>query len=95
LNPEGVGEPEALNSDAGRRPSETVAGFLSALAIFFSVVGIAWHPLRLILPSLAVALVASGMGSGKGRLQFAAVLICGVCLFLGLTVAVVTSHPLW
>jgi hypothetical protein len=91
LNPEG----ETLHAGAGRRPAETVAGFLSAVAIFVSLVGIAWHPLRLILPSLAVALVASGMGAGKGRLQLAAVLICTVCLFLGFTVAVVTSHTLW
>jgi hypothetical protein len=35
------------------------------------------------------------MGSGKGRLQLGAVLICAVCLFLGFTVAVVTSHALW
>jgi hypothetical protein len=84
-----------LHVDAERRPSETVAGFLAALAIFVSLVGIAWHPLRLILPSLAIALIASGMGGGKGRLQFGAVLICTACLFLGFTVAVVTSHPLW
>jgi hypothetical protein len=91
LNAEG----EILHSNTGRRPAETVGGFLSAVAIFVSLVGIAWHPLRLIVPSLAVALVASGMGSGKGRLQFAAVLICTVCLFLGFTVAVVTSNALW
>src|SRR4029077_17227934 len=59
-----------------------------------SLVGLAWHPLRLILPSLAIALVASGMGSGKGRLQLAAVLICGLCLFFGLTIAVALSKPL-
>ena len=88
-------EGEIPHEGAGRRSSETVAGFLSALAIFMSLVGIAWHPLRLILPSLAVALIASGMGAGKGRLQFAAILICTACLFFGFTVAVVTSHALW
>jgi len=89
-------EGEYLHEGAdGRRTSETVAGYLSAIAIFVSLVGIAWHPLRLILPAAGVALVASGMGNGKGRLQLAAVLICSVCLFLGLTVAVATSHPLW
>jgi predicted lysophospholipase L1 biosynthesis ABC-type transport system permease subunit len=86
-------ESEILHDGAERRTAETVAGFLSAIAIFVSLVGIAWHPLRLILPSAAIALVASGMG--KGRLPLAAVLICAVCLFLGLTVAVVTSHALW
>jgi phosphoglycerol transferase MdoB-like AlkP superfamily enzyme len=88
-------ESEILHERTERRPSETVAGFLSATAIFVSLVGVAWHPLRLILPSLAVALIASGMGNGKGRLQLAAVLICGLCLFFGLTVAVATSHALW
>lgn len=88
-------EGEALRSDSDRRPSETVAGFLSAIAIFMSLVGLAWHPLRLILPSLAIALIASGMGGGKGRLQFAAVIICTCCFFFGLTIAVALSKPLW
>jgi hypothetical protein len=91
LNAEG----EFLHENAGRTTSETVAGFLSAIAIFVSLVGLAWHPLRLILPSLAIALVASGMGRRKGRLQFAAVLICALCLFFGLTIAVALSKPLW
>jgi hypothetical protein len=86
---------EVFHESGEKRTSETVAGFLSSIAVFISLVGLAWHPLRLILPSLAIALIASGMGSGKGRLQFAAVLICGVCLFLGMTIAVALSKPLW
>ena len=88
-------EGEIYQEGSGKRSSETVAGFLSAIAVFMSLVGLAWHPLRLILPSLAIALIASGMGTGKGRLQFAAVIICAVCLFFGLTIAVAFSKPLW
>ena len=88
-------EGEILSEGQGKRTSETVAGYLSAIAIFMSLIGLVWHPLRLIVPSLALALVASGMGSGKGRLQFAAVIICAVCLFFGLTIAVALSKPLW
>jgi hypothetical protein len=91
LNAEG----EVLHESGEKRTSETVAGFLAAIAIFVSLVGLAWHPLRLILPSLAIALVAAGMGAGKGRLQFAAVLVSAVCLFFGLTIAVAFSKPLW
>jgi predicted lysophospholipase L1 biosynthesis ABC-type transport system permease subunit len=91
LNVEG----EFLQESARRTSAETVAGYLSAIAIFVSVVGIAWHPLRLILPSAAVALIASGMSNSRRQLPLAAVLICTVALFLGLTVAVATSHPLW
>jgi hypothetical protein len=78
-----------------RQSAETVSGFLAALAIFMSVVGIFWHPLRLILPSLALALIASGMAGGKRRLQMVAVMMGAVCLFLGMALAVATNHPLW
>lgn len=88
-------ESEILHEGSSRRPGETVAGFLSAMAIFVSLIGIAWHPLRLILPSAAIALVASGMAGPGRQLPRAAVLICAVSLFLGFTVAVVTSNALW
>jgi hypothetical protein len=86
---------EILHEGSEKRSSDTVAGYLSAIAVFVSLVGLAWHPLRLILPSLAIALIASGMGTGKGRLQFAAVLICALCFFFGFTIAVAFSKPLW
>ena len=77
------------------RPSETVAGFLASLAIFISLISLAWHPLRLILPSILVALIAAAMAGRKSRLAFAAVMIAAGCFFFGLTIAVVTSRPLW
>jgi hypothetical protein len=88
-------ESETLHERANRRPSVTVAGYLSAIAIFVALIGVVWHPLRLILPSLAIALVAAGMAGPGRRLPLAAVLISAVCLFFGFTIAVVTSHPLW
>ncbi len=86
-------ETTIIRDPADRRTSETVSGYLSSLAIFVSFLGIFWHPLRLVVPSLVIALVAAGMA--KGRLQLAAVLIGAVCLFLGLALAVTTSHALW
>jgi hypothetical protein len=86
-------ETSIAHNPADRKTAGTVAGYLSSLAIFFSVIGVFWHPLRLIVPALVIALVAAGMA--KGRLQLAAVLIGGVCFFLGLAFAVVTDHALW
>jgi hypothetical protein len=77
------------------RTSETVAGFLAALAIFASFIALAWHPLRLILPAILIALIAAGIGGRYKRLAFAAVMIAAACFFFGLTIAVVTSRPLW
>jgi hypothetical protein len=86
-------ETTIVRDPADRRSAETVAGYLASFAIFLSFVGIFWHPLRLIVPSLLIALVAAGMA--RGRLQLAAVLIGAVCLFLGLAFAVSTGHALW
>jgi len=88
-------ESQIVQDPGARKTSHTVSGFLSAISIFVSFTGIFWHPLRLILPSLLIALVASGMAGPDRRLQQAAVMIGAGCLFLGLTVAVVTSHALW
>jgi hypothetical protein len=77
------------------RPSDTVAGFLSALAIFTALIAVAWHPLRLIPVAIILALIASAMGGRNRRLAFWATMICALCFFLGMTVAVVTSRPLW
>ncbi len=88
-------ESDAFHGPVRRTSADTVAGYLSANAIFVSLGGIAWHPLRLILPAGAIALIASGMSNSRRQLTLAAVLICAVCLFLGLAVAVATSHPLW
>jgi len=77
------------------RPSETVAGFLASLAIFVSLISVAWHPLRLILPAILIALIAAAIGGRHQRLAFAAVMIAAACFFFGLTIAVVTSRALW
>ena len=77
------------------RPSETVAGYLASLAIFVAVIGLAWHPLRLILPAIVVSMVAAAMGGRHQRLAFAAVIVAALCFFLGLMIAVLAERPLW
>ena len=80
---------------AARRPSETVAGFLAAMAIFACLIGLAWHPLRLIGPGIVLSLIAAGMGGRHQRLAFVAVLVAAACFFFGMMIAVITERPLW
>jgi hypothetical protein len=82
-----------VRDPADRRTAETVSGYLASFAIFVSFLGIFWHPLRLVVPALVLALIAAGMS--RGRVQLAAVLIGAVCFFLGLGLAVATGHALW
>jgi len=77
------------------RPSEIVAGYLAAIAIFIALIGIVWHPLRLVGPAIIVAMVAAGMGGRFQRLAFAAAMIVAACFFFGMLFAVLASHPLW
>ena len=86
-------EASIVRDPAEKRTAESVSGYLASFAIFVSFVGIFWHPLRLIVPALVIALVAAGMA--RGKLQLAAVLIGAVCLFLGMALAVSTGHALW
>jgi hypothetical protein len=77
------------------RPAYTVAGFLAAMAIFAALIGLAWHPLRLIGPAIIISLIAAGMAPKGNRLASAAVFIVAGCFFVGLLIAVVAQRSLW
>jgi hypothetical protein len=77
------------------RPAHTVAGFLAAMAIFIALIGLAWHPLRLIGPAIVLSLVSAAMAPKGNRLALAAVAVAAGCFFFGLLIAVVTQRALW
>jgi hypothetical protein len=76
--------------------AETVAGFLSAVAIFGGLVAIAQRPVTIGLFSLFIGLIAAAMASGRHRrLAAAAVTIAATSWLLGMIVSVLTNRPLW
>lgn len=77
------------------RPAYTVAGFLAAMAIFAALIGLAWHPLRLIAPAIILSMVSAGMAPKRNKLAAAAVFVSILCFFLGLMISVLTGRPLW
>jgi hypothetical protein len=77
------------------RPAETVAGLLASAAIFVSLTGIAYRPLRLIPLAIVLALVAVGIGGRHERLAAVAVGVGALSFLVGMALAVVTSNPLW
>jgi hypothetical protein len=77
-------------------PAGVVAGFLAVGAIFVALIGIVERPVRLEPAAAIIALVAAGMaGPRQRRLAVAAVVFAAVGFFLGMVVAVLTSHALW
>jgi hypothetical protein len=65
------------------------------MAIFAALIGLAWHPLRLIAPAIILSLVGAAMAPKGNRLAFVAVFVVAGCFFLGLLISVVTTRPLW
>jgi hypothetical protein len=78
-----------------QRPADAVAGFLAAAAIFVSLTGIAYRPVRLVPVGILLALVAAGIGGRNARLAAAAVAIGAASFAVGMAIAVVTANPLY
>jgi hypothetical protein len=77
------------------RPAETVAGLLAAAAIFISLMGLAYRPVRLVPVAILLGLVATGIGGRNARLAQLAVACGAACFAVGMTLAVLTGHPLY
>jgi hypothetical protein len=88
---------QALSATPVRRerPAESIAGFLAATSIFASLISLAWRPLRLILISILLALIAAAIGGRHARLAAFAAGIGALCFFGGMTIAILTGNPLW
>ena len=75
--------------------SATIAGFLAAFAIFVSLIGVVYRPVRIIPAAVLVALIALGMGGRHQGLAIFAVAVTSVAWLVGMTVAIVVNHPLF
>jgi hypothetical protein len=100
--------PEVSPVREPQRPSEAVAGLLAAMAIFLGVlalgdisftingVHLAFRPVRVGAPAELLALVSVAMaGRHNRRLAAFAVGFCAMSWFVGMTIAVITRHPLY
>jgi hypothetical protein len=94
-------------SEGARGSLDTVAGLMSAAAIFLGLLGatdfnlsiagthLEMRPVRIGIAAIALALVAAGLGGRHRRLAAAAVAIAGVCWVIGMVIAVVTQRPIF
>ncbi len=85
----------SANPVSQSRPAETVAGLLASLSIFFSLIGVAYRPARLIPAALLLALVAVAMGGRHNRLGAIAAGVGALCFAVGMAVAVITGNPIY
>ena len=74
---------------------EAIAGLMATAAIFASLFGLAYRPVRLIPFAVVLALIAARMTTRYSRLAGWAIATVVVCWVLGMTIAVITEHPLY
>ncbi len=74
---------------------ETIAGLLATVAIAAAAIGVAYRPVRIIPFAVVLALVATRMTNRYHRLAGFAVGAVVVAWVLGMSIAVLTKHPLF
>jgi hypothetical protein len=72
-----------------------IGGLLAALALFTSLIGIAYRPARVIPFALALVLLAAAVGGRHARLAACALAVGGLCFVVGMAVAVITKNPIY
>jgi hypothetical protein len=87
-------QPEELGT-ARNTPSQIVAGYLAAIAIFGGIVSLFYYPGRIGPASIVIALVAAGMGWSKTRFVGLAMAVASVGWFFGMLVAILLDRPLF
>jgi hypothetical protein len=68
---------------------------MATAALFASVVAVVYRPIRIAPAAILVAVIAAGMGGRHARLAAFAVAVGTACFALGMTIAVLTEHPLY
>ena len=77
------------------RPADAVAGLLAAGALFLGFFELFYRPFRLTPVAVVLALVATVMSKEQQRLTTLALIVIGVCFVVGVTLQVLTNHPLY
>ena len=77
------------------RPVEAVAGIMAAGALFLGVLELAYRPFRLAPVAVILLLAAAVMSKDQQRLIALAFAVVGVGFIVGVTLQVITHHPLY
>lgn len=75
--------------------ADPLSGLFAAMALFFSLLALAYHPLTVSVAAFLLGLVAVLMSSRHERLAGIALGVAGVSFVAGMTIAILAGKPLW
>jgi hypothetical protein len=90
-----VSEAETHDAEPARSWADPLSGLFAAMALFFSVLALAYHPLTISVAAFLLGLLSVLMSARHERLAGIALGIAGLSFVAGMTIAIVTDKPLW
>jgi hypothetical protein len=90
-----VSQVESHDAQPPRPLADPLSGLFAAMALFFSLLALAYHPLPVCVVAFALGLVAVLMSPRHERLAGIALAVAGVCFVAGMTIAIITEKPIW
>ena len=90
-----MSQAESHDAHASRRWADPLSGLFAAMALFFSLLALAYHPLPVSVVAFGLGLVAVLMSPRHERLAGIALAVAGICFVAGMTIAIITEKPLW
>lgn len=86
---------EPHDAHPSRTWADPLSGLFAAMALFFSLLALAYHPLTVSVAAFLLGLVSVLMSSRHERLAGIALGVAGVCFVAGMAIAIATGKPLW
>jgi hypothetical protein len=90
-----VSQAEPHGAQPARTWADPLSGLFAALALFFSLIALAYHPLTVSVAAFFLGLLSVLMSSRHERLAALALGVAGLCFIAGMSIAIVTDRPLW
>jgi hypothetical protein len=90
-----VTDAETQEGQPPRTWADPLSGLFAALALFFSLLAVAYHPLTVSVAAVLLGLVSVLMSARHERLAGFALGVAGLSFVTGMAIAIVTDKPIW
>ena len=90
-----MSQAESHDAQPARTWADPLSGLFAAMALFFSLLALAYHPLTVSVAAFLLGLVSLLMSARHEKLAGIALGVAGVCFVAGMAIAVLSDKPLW
>ena len=90
-----MSEAETHEAQPAHRWADPLSGIFAAIALFFGLLAVAYHPLTVSVAAFLLGLLSVLMSARHERLAGIALGVAGLSFVAGMTIAIITDKPIW